>query len=211
MSLSSTIPYLLPNILPLPCRCCQYLILSAGSWFLLVSWQASKRQRPESRSLWYVSDHQPRLCTWNETCSLKKRNDECSCSHHLVKRSLLREVAFSKWCQFYHQRLLNQSNILFAGPKTAVLMGLLNNNVKKMKVWDVVNKWQWNKFVYSSKGQKTGLREASLEGSKNASQTVLTTELTMVDQCVFAELVSTQKDLPANKEHCCQPWGGARG
>ena len=54
--------------------------------------------------------------------------------------------------------------------------------------------------AYSSMGEKTGFREALLEVLKNASQTVSTTDLTMVHQCVFAELVLMQKELPANKE-----------
>ena len=54
--------------------------------------------------------------------------------------------------------------------------------------------------AYSSMGEKTGFREASLEVLKNASQTVSTTDLTMVHQYVFAELVLMQKELPANKE-----------
>ena len=43
--------------------------------------------------------------------------------------------------------------------------------------------------TYSSKGQKTGLREASFEVSKNASQTASTTDLKMFNQGAFAELV----------------------
>ena len=54
--------------------------------------------------------------------------------------------------------------------------------------------------MYSSKGEITGFREASFEVSKNASQTSSTTDLNMFHQGAFAELISTQKDLPANME-----------
>ena len=61
-----------------------------------------------------------------------------------------------------------------------------------MMMWD-----KTIKYCYSSKGEKTGFREASLEVLKCIPNCV---DLTMIHQCVIAELVSTQKDLPANKE-----------
>ena len=56
------------------------------------------------------------------------------------------------------------------------------------------------KMWYSNKGERTGFREALSEVSENASRTVSTTDLKMLHQCVFAELVSMQKQFLAHKE-----------